>query len=360
MASYALQDVLGYVYLGGLVESVKTGIPNVLPPEFMKVNRQVMGDSIRYTRVTGTRRLAKRVEYGAPAYKDSLSSVGEFDVKMLHSFSFIQLPKLAYDRLRSYSSYENDQGKQELLRQTEQFVAKYNNLRIAAVTSVVANGKIWFDSSGNLLPTSSGAAVTIDYGMSANHLNQLNGIIAASWATASTDIALHITNLQSQALQDTGYKLTKAFYGKNIPSYLATNNFFNDWLIRNPAAQTAWLSSRKVPSGFMELEWIPVHSAFFEDSSGTNQTFFGADQVTFTPDVDQTWYEVGEGSYGVPTSFNPTSNLQAAMGSLENVYGMFSYALPEHNPLTANLFHGDTFLPIIKNPDVMYIADVTP
>jgi hypothetical protein len=61
----------------------------------------------------------------------------------------------------------------------------------------------------------------------------------------------------------------------------------------------------------------------------------------------------------VPTSFNPYDTAQGALGSMQMVRGLFSYAIPIHNPVTAQVFYGDTFLPVWKIINTMYIADTT-
>ena len=67
--AYTIDQLLGYVYLTGLVEAVKTGIPNVLPPQFWSIKKQTLKNMGRYTRVAGTRRTARRIEYSSATRK---------------------------------------------------------------------------------------------------------------------------------------------------------------------------------------------------------------------------------------------------------------------------------------------------
>lgn len=357
-----LQDVLGHVYLGGLVRGVQTGIPNVLPPAFFNVTEKTYGDATRYTRVTGTRQTARRTERNAPSRKRTLLPVGEFDVKMPTVKENISLDVDTYQRLRSYTAYEFDRGRMEVERQASEFRALFDNHRVAMVCSALANGKVWYDTDGNLLPTSSGAAVTIDFGVAATHQGSLNSIIAASWATPTTDISLHIRNLKLAAIKETGYRIKYCMYGKNVPTYLAANNYFKDWLIRNPVANQGWLDTggSEIPQGFQNLTWIPVWESFYEDANGTNQELFGADAIIFFPEIDSTWWEFREGSYPNPTAFGPMGNLPGCVNSFEQVYGMSSYAKPQDDPPTATLVGVDVCLGIIKNPSVIWQGDATP
>lgn len=356
-----IEQLLGYVYLTGVIQRIKSGIPDFLPAPFASIKKQVLGNSGRYTRTFGTRRLATRAEYGAAARKRALLGVEVQDVKLIHTFEHIEMDPLTLQTLRAYDNYDvQKMGIDEVNRQQAEFKQVFDNLRLSLTYSMLSLGAIYFDSDGNLLPTSSGAQVTVDYGVSANNQNQLNGIITASWANANTDIPSQLRNLKNRSLQLTGYPLKYAFYGVNIPSYMTQNNYVLDYLSRNPNTAQKFLDQAELPDGLFGYTWVPVHGAFFEDSSGTNQTFFGGDKVVFTPEITQDVYELLEGSYQVPSSFNAVSNMSAALGSLKLVHGQFSYAVPIHNPPTAQMFFGDTVLPVWKVPNAIFQADVTP
>jgi hypothetical protein len=350
---------LGYVYLTGLIEAVKTGIPNVLPPEFMSITKETLRDQGRYTRVAGTRRTARRAEYGAPSRRATLKEIGTYDVKLNFAFEHIAIDLLTYVSLRAYDSYQvQNMGMQELDRQALQFRARFDNLDLAMVYSMLANGLIWFDANGNLLPTASGAALTIDYGMSASHQNQLNGILDKSWDDPTADIPTHILAIKDQAIFDTGYELGVAMYGRRIPSLFAANTLLQQYLARWPHFRDHFLSTNEIPDGFFGLKWMRVSSAFFQDSTGTNQTFFDTDAVVFTPPVESFWYEKLIGSYLVPTTFNPLATLQATSSSFEHKHGMFMYGIPVLNPISAELHAGNVDLPVLKFPDAIFQADV--
>jgi hypothetical protein len=331
-----------------------------LPEQFWTITQNVIGDAGRYTVVKGTRRVARLAMYGSPSVKRALAGIEIKDVRLMHTFEHIDLDPLILDRLRGYTSYENDMGKEELDRQVAQFRAHFDNLRVATVTQMLAAGLIYFDGEGNLLPSSSGAVTTIDFQIPANNKNQLNGIIAASWATATTNIPAQINALKTRSLQDTGYPLEIAFYGKNILTYLTQNDYVVDYLSRNPTFAEKFISQNEIPQGLFGLRWIPVYHSFYEDANGTNREIFGADTVTFTPAIDATVYEMLQGSYRVPTTFAVASDARAAVNNFKLVNGMFSYAAPQIDPPSVRLYAGDTFLPVWKVPGALFIADTTP
>jgi len=362
-----LEQVLGYVYLCGIVEDVKTGIPDVLPPKFWANKKGTLGDQGRYTRYAGTRQTARRVEYGAPSMRRALSAVGVFDIKLMHFFEHLTLDVKLYQSLRGYDNYQPQNfGQQEVDRQAVQFRRLFDNTRLSALYSMFALGYIYFDGNGNLLPTSSGAVVTVDYGIAAANRTTLLDvasatIITASWATASTDIPLHIRKIKETSVRRTGHPLKYALYGRNIPTYFASNTQVKEFFYRNPRMQDHFLTTGELPDGLFGLSWIPVQEgAFFSDQDATIQNWWDADQVTFIPEPEEMLFHWMEGTYPVPTSFQPMASLQAAKESFELKQGMFAYGVPTSNPMTAELHHGDTFLPVWTTPDAMFIADTTP
>jgi hypothetical protein len=357
-----LEQILGWVFLTGLVKSIKTGIPDVLPGEFWNTTKDTLMDQGRYTQVTGTRRTSRRVEYGAPALNRNLRDVASYDVKLMHTFEMIQLDVKQYQSLRGYTNYNvQDFGQQEVERQALEFRAYFDNLEKATLYSTLANMAIWFDGNGNLLPSSAGAVVTISYNPDANHQNQLNGIIIASWNSPTTDIPLAIRLIQKQSALDTGYVLENVFYGVNLPSYFAINQYCQPFLARSPAMREKFLDTGEIPQGLFGIKnWHPVYTAFFQDNNGVNQQFFNVDNLILTPKVDQIWYDRMLGTYPVPTSFQPQTQLTGTMNSFEIVQGMFGYGVPIANPMTAQMFFGHTFLPIVKFPDAIFQAIVTP
>lgn len=345
--------------LCGTIERIKSGIPDVLPPAFKTVTKPTIGDTGQYMRVFGTRQTAKLVKYGAPAIRRDLKGVEAVPVKLLHSFEEIQLSPLVYQQLRALDAWTNNQGKEELARQMREFAYYSANLRNAATVSMLFQTKIWFDSNGNLLPTSSGADITVDFAVPANNKNQLNSIVATSWANHAADIPGQIRNLKAQSLKDTGYELKYAFYGRNVPSYLAINDYIQPWWARYPAQNAHYSATGEIPDGFFGIDkWIPAYKAFYNDQNDTSQSFVGGDQVSFTPEIDATVYELMEGTYMVPTTFQPTQNPTNTQSDYAQVTGMFAYSVPYHNPPTANVYRGDTFLPLWKVPASLYAATV--
>lgn len=351
----SLQQVLGYVTLTGAVKATTSGIPQPLPEAFFKATKNVIGNKGRYTRVTGERRTAPFNTYGSPAGKMDLRDVGEVDIKLLHIFGNQTLSPLVLKQLRSKNEYELDMGLDEVKRQVFENKKRFQNSRIATTLQTLHKGTLYFDKNFNLLPSSAGAFETVTFNMNANNQNQLNGVIANTWVSNATDIPGQLRNLRKRAARLTGFPLKYAFYGENIPSYLVTNNFVLDYLARNPTMQAKYLDTASIPDGLFGFTWIPVYEAFYEDQNGVNQDLWGPDDITFTPEVDENWWEFLEGSFEVPTSIgNVYADGEAAMRSTATVYGQGGYGVVTHNPPTVESYFFDTYIGAIRVPDAVY------
>ena len=358
----SLQQVLGWTPLTKAIKATTSGIPQPLPESFMKEGTKFPGISGKYRRTTGERRTVPLSKWGSPSRKLNLRDMGEVDVRLLHTFNNHTFDALLFSNLQKLESYELDMAFDEVKRQTEEAARRYANTRTAATLMVLNNGILYWDGDGDLLPSSSGSTESHSFQMNANNQNQLNSIITASWALTNTDIPLQLRNLKQRAWQLTGFPLKYAFYGVNVPSYMSQNNYVLDYLSRNPAMNAKYLESDhgEIPNGLFGLQWVPCYESFYEDADGTNQEIWGDDEVVFTPEPDDTWWEILQGGFRIPTTLGPTSDAVSAIQSTKLVHGTFAYAGITMDPPQILHYHGDTFLPSLKNPDVIYQADVTP
>lgn len=361
-----MHDLLGYVPLTEPIMKVMAGIPKVLPEAFWNVTERVMGDTARNVTFRGTRKVARVAPYGAPPRQTLKLSAGVEPTKLIHSIENQPVGMELYHALQQFDTYAPMQQfcKDEINRQGEQFALRFLNLRTAAVGLMIANsGKLWFDSEGNIQTTSSGADLTIDPGVSANNIGSCNSIISAPWSTVTTDIPTQVNNLKTAAIQSTGYPLKYAIHGKNVAGYLAKNTYFKEYLARNPGYNQAYLNTGQIPAGTLGLTWIPAQDLFFEDSTGTVQSYFDGDQVTFCPEIDSRVYAMYEGTYPVPKSFAFANSATDVLnpGNIEYKQGAFQYAwMNPALPLKIEFVAGDTFLPRLKVPNAFFFADTTP
>jgi len=353
----SLRQILGGENLTGVIQSVKSGIPDVLPPAFMRTRRTVEGNTATYFRVKGIRETARQTAYGAPSRQRGQQELVEVPVTLIHVLESMYHQPWVLQNLQAVGSEAKQKlGRQEIARQTAEFKRLLTNTRLAAIYSMLAKGAIYFDGDGNLLPSSSGAAITVDYGVPSGNKDQID-----DWDTATTDIIGAINDLKKTCVQKTGYPLRHAFYGESILGLFLANTYVKELINNNPSMAEAAYGRGEIPDGFCGLRWWPVYQSFYVDKDGNVQTFFGANQVVFTPEINADVYELLEGTYPVPTDIGRVaSDAQAALGQVRMVSGQFSYAIVTADPVTIKQVAGDTFLPVWKNPDAIFIeSDVT-
>jgi hypothetical protein len=360
----SIQDILGSKNVVGVFEGIKAGFPTDLPQGFYNVSRNVNGAHFTYHKVEGTRKTARVVRYGGPSAARNHSGVDEVPVKALFSAEHWDVDPVT---LINISALGNDSVQQigisEIARRLAEEKQLQQNLRNTAVHMAVLDGTLYTDAVGNLLPTSSGAVLTIDYSIPATNKNQLqdvdgNTIITASWGTAGTDIPGQVRLIKTTALKRTGYNLTTAIYGSNVLGYLLGNTDMVN-LMQSNVRLGGIADTGELPSPLLGLNWIPGDVFFWEDNDGSTRSLVGADEVVFLPDPDPSWYDLVEGSYPYADSIDVNAG-EAAISGLRMQSGMSVQSKLMDNPVTAQMIHRDCFLPVINVPGAIYIADVTP
>ena len=123
--------------------------------------------------------------------------------------------------------------------------------------------------------------------------------------------------------------------------------------------QTKWLQDNTIPDGLFGYTWVPVWKASFMKDDGTKTSLWPANGVTFLPsEADAAAYwSMFEGSNLVPNTIDIQTDAMSALGSAQIVYGAYGYSQLSHKPIALSNVMGDTFLPAIKVPEAVYIAD---
>lgn len=357
MAAYSLEQLLGYTTLTGLIQAKTPGLPSVLPDAFFANPKKTNLDSGLYTVVKGNRKTARAAMFGSPARQRELADLSVKPVKLMHFFEEIKLKMQLFMALRQKTSWERDADYEEITRQIAYFKQEFENTRKVATLQTLVNGIVYFDSNGNILPSSSGSSWSASANINANNQNQLNGIISTSWDNPAANIPDMCRYIRQRAAQLTGYIPTIAFYGRKVPNYLTNNNYVIDYMKTNTMRQNKYLEDAELPNLF-GFNWLPAYEMFYNDDNDTDQVIIGDNQVVFCPDPSPEWWEPLEGSYPVPTNINLQTDAQAAMNSIKEVHGMFSYSQVTISPTGLSVFVGDTFLPTIKVPDAVFQATV--
>lgn len=365
MASVSLRDVLAAPQLCGAYETVKTGIPDVFPPEFYKSDHEVNENTGSYFQVEGQREVAEIAAYGSRSTATQLKGVTEVPVILLHVCKNITLPMTKLGNLiRKDSSGSNllidEKGVQEIARHVRNSVQLVKNLKIAMLAQSLALGNTYFDAEGRLLPSASGTKTTAPVGTASANIGNLTAVLSGStaWSNTSADIADQLIQLDQKAMDETGFSLEYAFYGRNIVKYLTGNAKMASFMARNEVANDVFLRKGRIAE-LGNLTWLPGYRASYRDSTETTQRLIGDDQVIFTPAPDPSWIGWINGGYAIPNSTNVVHDAIEALANIEVVYGDFMYASVETDPVSIKLIFGTTTLPTIRVPKAAYSLTVT-
>lgn len=362
-----LEQILGFRNLTGVIQGIKSGIPNCLPPEFMTPGKSVSGNKGEYYRITGTREVANIVQYGSPARRRELRDLNLIPVTLLHTFESQQWPLANTIALTKMTSLEHDRmGEEQASYQSRNFKKLFSNLRIASALQTVLNGKIFVTTDGKLAPTSTASGVTsattIDFSIPNSNTGNASGIISTLWSQATAPIMTQLLQLQTAAVKLTGYPLEHAFYDDTVPGYIGRNTEAQQYLAREAPMRQQYLNTGTIPNGFGGIKyWHPAGSMFYS-YQGTNCKIGAIDGITFTPAYDPEWFEIMQGSFPVPNNVLPVmgSDATQALQNVTEVFGMGGYGQLTLNPPTVEQYAFDTFLPVLKVPAAVFPVVVGP
>ena len=231
---------------------------------------------------------------------------------------------------------------------------------------MVAFGKIFFDSLGELAMTDQSASggITVDYKVpSANR-----AAAGVNFADASANIVNWLTGFQQSYLYATGERPVYAICGKNVSSYLANNTQFQNFLKYNRPLSDQYIQSGLMPQGseVLGFKWIFAQDAYFVNDAGTVTGVFDPDQITFLPEMGANNYVLQQGSIPVPKQFMTLASdgdFTSVVRQLLNnpVHGAVRFAYGTALPIPQiNIVQADTFYPDMKNPNKMHFIDTTP
>ncbi len=229
---------------------------------------------------------------------------------------------------------------------------------------ILVSGNTW-------VPVLTGGNVTLDWQLSANHKNQLNGIIDTSWDNAAANIITDLGQICAQGEADSGLPIRHAWCNttrmitilnctqvKNMGG--SANTAFEQWAVNIAQMKSyggadtdidSWkIEQTVVLKGFPAITWHVTDRIISVNGSTTK--FFADDEVLFHPDPDVEWIR----GFEVKESTN-----QLANASPVDVYGYGSWIKrPVDSDVPRYVMYSlDNFFPAV-NPNAYFFADVVP
>lgn len=353
--SKTLDQILGYTQMTGVISNPAGGIPDTgLDPAWLNTTEPIDGDTAQWTNVYGERAAATIVSRESPARQVNKKGLGITTAKCITSFESVAHKMNLIAALRNLNDPAAQQRAEQIVdAQTVEFRRRFENLRKSAVYSMLRYGAVYFDGDGNLLSSSSGAVVSVDFKIPAGQQGTCGGLVSADWDVAGTSITQQLINIRKAAAQ-LGVKLTTAYYGSAIRDYFLGNTAIKAMMTSDSALSSA-LRQGTIPS-FCELEWKPIYDASTE-IAGTMTDWFPEDYVILTATPTREWYAIQEGSFEMPMDNTIGADANDMLSGFKTVYGMGSYAERSTNPPGIVHYAFDTFLPALKNPAYVWILN---
>lgn len=359
-----IQELFSFTPLMEMVNEIEPGLPELVDKQFWTLKQNVVGNTLAIPLGVGARNLPKLSPYMGVAKQAQKYDLSMKNAVCLHFHESMEFSQELIQMWRSFADYgvQTPRAIDIVEYQTRNFKQKFDNMRNAAVMSMLArDGNLYFDVNGNLLPTSSGATTTFSNQVPAGNSGN-PGSIFSTW-NSSADIPTQVLNFLSYAQRQTGKKITTAYYGKGVSGRLATNTNFQTYLARNygdSGYNAQYVKTGQIADGVLGLKWVPVQDSYFVDQTDTAQEFFRTDYITFAPDLKNN-YAFLEGTNPVHPDANMVNvggDATALLRGLKEISGIGSYAKCSVNPLQLQQFMFDTFAPVILTPNSWYWVNV--
>lgn len=359
-----IQELFSYAPLMEMVNEIEPGLPELVDKGFWTQKQNVIGNTIAIPLGQGARNLPKLSPYMGVATQAQKYDLSMKNAVCMHFHESMEFGDELVQVWRAFAEYgaQSHRALDLVEYQTRNFRQKFDNMRNAAVMSVLArDGNIYYDADGNLSPTVVAGGHTFSNGVPAGNIGN-PGSVFSTW-NAAADIPTQVLNFKEYARRQTGKAITTAYYSRGVAGRLATNTAFKEFLARNygdNGYNAQYVKTGEIADGVLGLKWVPVQDSFFVDQSGTAQQFFRDDYITFAPDLKGN-YMFLEGSTPIhpdANAINAGADLTTMLKGLKEVNGIGTYATAKVNPLQLLQYMFDTFAPVILTPQSWYWVNV--
>lgn len=322
-------------------------------------------DTVEFLLVDGIREPAPLNGRGNAARVLQPEGLGKAELTMVHSFDVIRMNMDFMSMLREPESHTlQRRGASEINRQMEHFARKHELTKQVYQAKLFQGATIYVDPNGKILESSSGAQVSVGTGIPSANLGKIDGtafglsgdVIGTAWDDAGAKIITDLEELQECAQYAGSYPLRHAWAHTDCKRWFRQNT---ELLAFYSAGQERL--DRDLLGDTFTIGDITFHftNRMYKAVDGTLTPFVARDKVIFTPEVsDGGWLARGNGIQLVPGSLDIKSSWQEAMNDWQEVYGDYSYAVINHNPVSVDMFMGFHWLMGFKAPENVFCATV--
>lgn len=291
---------------------------------------------------------------------------------IFHAFNKMPLPADALRALREPESFmAQEKGKQVVEMAMEEFVTRHALLTEAVISTIITHGRVNFDSNGGVLrPTinpdgslsdASGTMISADFDVDDSHRKELNNgtdqIITNLWSNSDADIAQQLELLRYRCRASNIAQPTEIYLNPvQAKRHLRLNNEFRFWAQQHGNNPDKMLMG-DVIENLWGFNWHFIGGTY-QTAAGTTVDLIPQTMAVICPPPSQPWLRSFRGSELVPTSIDTAPDWQAALNSLNLVYGQFAYAKIEHDPVQIVMYIGDNWGISFADPNAIWMPTV--
>lgn len=336
----------------------KTTRPTLLSDTFYTNPEQINGDSFELFVDPFE---SEPAPFNTPGSEARVIQASGADSKIMTLFaSFNKLPikdENVFHALREPDSPAlQNMAKTEIKRQLDHFHTRQMLSREVALAKILTKGVVYLNAAGQVLESSSGATVTADFNVPADHKDQCGGLIAATWATAGTDIQDQFDNIDIQCEKDGVPKPRHVWANSTVKDYLRANTDFRAWASAS-ASISENVAGGSILEGLFGKTWH-FYDGTYKNAAGTETMLIPDDQVIMTPDPTESVFKATAGSSLYPTSTGVGATLEDRIASLNKVYGPYSYSKLEDDPIQLFLYMGDKWGFHMADTNAVYMPTI--
>jgi len=292
-------------------------------------------------------------------------------VSLFYTFNKATLPGVVLEALSADSQPTLNRMASEAIGKIQtDFGLRHQIFKECVIGQIFSFGRVNMDGQGNMLVPSvdattgavtdaSGTILSCDMEMEDDHRGNLDGIIAASWATAGTKIADHLDAIKIAAEEAGTEEPTEIWVHPINKKHLRNNTQFETWAKENQVNADAVLRGNMIED-LWGFNWHFYGGTYKLPNSTTKVPYLNKKVAAVCPAGGNPWISATAGVNRVPSSIDIATSLDEAIGNLVEVPGQFSFARVSFDPACAFMYMGDKFGLHLGDPNALWLASAFP
>lgn len=322
--------------------------------------RDYTGDRFEFAYNAAMKEPAPANFRGQPARVLQPTGLSERRVYMLHAFNEVGLSMDALQMIRRPGSLTlQEKGRQEIRRQMEDFGDRHLIFRAVCLAKTLTTGEIHFNAGGQVLESSSGAAYSVDFGVSATHKTDLNpgsgAIVDTLWDDPAAKILDQLDEVRIQAETDNAEEPRHIWLHHAAKQWLRDNDQIKAYVQGSPEKVDRILSGSFIED-LAGWHWH-FYSGGYTAVDGTTKPYIPRNQAVITPDVGP-WLRAANGSELITSFEGIRSSVDSALAEVTEVFGDFAYVKLVDNPTKLVLRMGSNFVYAFANPNAVWMPTI--